>query len=99
LGTISGIEVVYVDVVDYAIAALELANLAGSGNALLMLKNMDKPTTNFFSRRGYEGNPTSNGRTAEELLLQIHRNMHGPNGDPLRRPGVDGLLKAFDAIK
>jgi hypothetical protein len=80
-------------------AALELANLAGSGNALLMLKNMDKPTTNFFSRRGYEGNPTSNGRTAEELLLQIHRNMHGPNGDPLRRPGVDGLLKAFDAIK
>jgi len=80
-------------------AALELANLAGSGNALLMLKNMDKVTPNFFSRQGYDVNPVSNGRTAEELLLQIHRNMNGPNGDPLRRPGVDALLKAFDRIK
>lgn len=80
-------------------AALELANLAGSGNALLMLKNLDKPTPNFFSRAGYEVNPTSNGRTAEELLLQIHRNMNGPNGDPARRPGVEALLRAFDSIK
>lgn len=80
-------------------AALELANLAGDGNALSMLKNPDKITPNFFTRAGYDVNPVSNGRTAEELLLQIHRNMNGPNGDPARRPGVDALLKAFDKIK
>lgn len=79
-------------------AAVELANLAGEENALRMLeaRHRNLPTANFFQKAGYDANPVSNGRTGDELLLQIHRNMHGPNGNPEKRPGVEALLRAFD---
>lgn len=81
-------------------AAIELANLAGEGSALRMLQanNRNLPTANFFDRAGYEANPVTHGRTGDELLLQIHRNMHGPNSDPTKRPRVDSLLRAFDSV-
>lgn len=82
-------------------AALELANLAGSGKALAMLKtaNADYPTVNFFARNGYEANPVTNRRSADELYMYIHRVMHGPNSDASNKPGVQDMLKAFEPFE
>lgn len=81
-------------------AALELANLAGKGKALAMIKkeNADYPTVNFFARNGYEANPVTSRRTADELLMYIHRVMHGPNSDS-KKPGVAEMLQAFAPLE
>jgi hypothetical protein len=67
----------------YLGAAVELANLAGQDQATRMLQpaNRDKTTVNFFDRKGYEGNPIVQRRTADELLKAIHRSMRGPGSD------------------
>jgi hypothetical protein len=80
-------------------AAIELANLAGMGSATMMLhpENANLPTSNFFARPGYEGNPVTSRRSANELLLQIYRIMHGPNSDP-SKPGMKQFNDAFNSV-
>ncbi|HEY9683437.1 MAG TPA: hypothetical protein V6C86_17795 [Oculatellaceae cyanobacterium] len=81
-------------------AAIELANLAGMGSAQKMLNpdNANLPTSNFFARPGYQGNPVTSRRSASELLLQIYRIMHGPNSDP-SKPGIKQFNDAFNSIR
>ncbi len=81
-------------------AAIELANLAGMGTAQKMLvpENSNLPTSNFFARDGYQSNPITSRRSADELLLQIYRIMHGPNSDP-SKPGIKQFNDAFNSIK
>ncbi len=81
-------------------AAIELANLAGMGSAQKMLvpENSNLPTSNFFAKDGYQSNPVTSRRSADELLLQIYRIMHGPNSDP-SRPGMKQFTDAFNSIK
>ena len=80
-------------------AAIELINLAGMSGGLPMLKpeNGNYPTSNFFAKNGYEGNPVTSRRSADELLLQIYRIMHGPNSDP-NKPGIKQFNDAFDSL-
>ena len=80
-------------------AAIELANLAGMENAEAMLRpeNARLPTANFFQRRGYEANPITNRRSADELLMQINRIMYGPNSDAAK-PGVRDFDEIFRGI-
>ena len=80
-------------------AAIELANLAGMGSAQMMLtpENANLPTSNFFARPGYQGNPVTSRRSANELLLQIYRIMHGPNSDP-GKPGMKQFNDAFNSL-
>jgi hypothetical protein len=81
-------------------AAIELANLSGMGSAQKMLNpdNANLPTSNFFARDGYQGNPVTSRRSASELLLQIYRIMHGPNSDP-SKPGMKQFNDAFNSIR
>jgi hypothetical protein len=81
-------------------AAIELANLAGMGTAQKMLvpENSNLPTSNFFAKDGYQSNPVTSRRSADELLLQIYRIMHGPNSDPAK-PGMKQFNDAFNSIK
>ena len=81
-------------------AAIELANLAGMGTAQKMLvpENSNLPTSNFFAKDGYQSNPVTSRRSADELLLQIYRIMHGPNSDP-SKPGMKQFNDAFNSIK
>jgi hypothetical protein len=80
-------------------AAIELANLAGKGAALPMLNPdySNLPTSNFFARNGYEGNPVTSRRSADELLIQIYRIMHGPNSDASKE-GIKQFNDAFDSL-
>jgi hypothetical protein len=81
-------------------AAIELANLAGMGTAQKMLvpENSNLPTSNFFAKDGYQSNPVTSRRSADELLLQIYRIMHGPNSDP-SKPGMKQFNDAYNSIK
>jgi hypothetical protein len=80
-------------------AAIELANLAGMGSGEQMLKpeNSGLPTSNFFARNGYVGNPVTSRRSADELLLQIYRVMQGPNSST-DRAGITQFNQAFDSL-
>jgi hypothetical protein len=80
-------------------AAIELANLSGMGTAQEMLQpeHSNLPTSNFFARNGYQGNPITSRRSADELLLQIYRVMHGPNGDA-SRAGIAQFNAAYDSL-
>ena len=52
------------------------------------------PTTNFFSRQGYERNTVVRERTAAELLVELGKRMeHG-----LQKPGAIEFASAFDAV-
>lgn len=80
----------------YLPAAVELGNLAGTSNADEMLKseNANYSTVNFFDRSGYQANGVTNGRSADELLKAIYRNMHGSNASP-QNYGMADMIKAF----
>lgn len=54
-------------------AQLELMNLVGYGRGLEMLRPVagDVPTSNFFSRLGYERNPVAKNLTANGLLNRL----------------------------
>jgi len=47
---------------------------------MLKHENSAYPTVNFFDRVGISRMVLANGRTADELLKAIYRNMHGRNG-------------------
>jgi len=79
---------------DYLPAAIEMANLAGGDEADQMLKpqNANYPTDNFFDRGGYEANPLTNRRTADELLVAIYSRMHSGKQRPV---GMQQMDQAF----
>jgi hypothetical protein len=75
---------------------IELMNLAGPRTGLEMLTPVAQvmPTTNFFSRQGYERNTVVRERTAAELLVELGKRMeHG-----LQKPGAIEFASAFDAV-
>lgn len=78
-------------------AQLELLNLAGERNGLLMLRPelTQMPTANFFARDGYEANPVVHQRTAEGLLTRIDELM----GRWILRPGAQELVDAFRHVQ
>jgi len=75
---------------------IELMNLAGPRTGLEMLTPVGQgvPTTNFFSRQGYERNTVVRERTAAELLVELGKRME----DGLQRPGAIEFAAAFDAV-
>lgn len=77
-------------------AELELMNLAGPGTGLEMMKPVgrDKPTTNFFSRRGYYRNAIVRGRTSQELIVALDERMDAN----LKKKGSQEFLAVFDEI-
>jgi hypothetical protein len=85
---------------DYLPAAIELANLAGGKAAgdMLQPKNATLPTVNFFDRDGYEGNPVTHKRSADELLEAIYNVMHPKPGATVPK-GLINLKKAFSDQK
>lgn len=75
---------------------IELMNLAGPRTGLEMMMPVARnvPTTNFFSRQGYERNTVVRERTAAELLVELGKRMeHG-----LQKPGAVEFAAAFDAL-
>jgi hypothetical protein len=82
---------------NYLPAAVELANLSGAKTAEEMLRrgNAQDSTVNYFSQSGYQGNPIVKGRSADELVKAIYRNMHGPNGSP-DNWGMAEMKRAFE---
>ncbi len=78
-------------------AQLELLNLAGERNGLLMLKpeNAQLPTANFFDRAGYDANPVVHQRTAARLLERIDELMT----INVKKPGAQELLAAFESVR
>lgn len=54
-------------------AQLELMNLVGPGRGAEMMSSAarDVPTSNFFSRKGYERNPVSKNLTSRQLLGKL----------------------------
>jgi hypothetical protein len=73
---------------------IELLNLAGPRTGLEMLTPVAQsvPTTNFFSRQGYERNSVVRERTAAELLIELGKRMELG----LQKPGSIEFAAAFD---
>ncbi len=74
---------------------IELMNLAGPRTGLEMLLPVAQtvPTTNFFSRGGYERNSVVRERNAAELLVELGKRMELA----LQKPGAIDFAAAFDA--
>ena len=74
---------------------IELMNLAGPRTGLEMLMPVAQtvPTTNFFSRGGYERNSVVRDRNAAELLIELAKRMELG----LVKPGSIEFGQAFDA--
>lgn len=75
---------------------IELMNLAGPRTGLEMLTPVAQtvPTTNFFSRGGYERNSVIRDRNAAELLIELGKRMEFG----LLKPGSIEFGQAFDAV-
>ncbi len=77
-------------------AEIELMNLAGPRTGLEMLMPVAQtvPTTNFFSRGGYERNSVVRDRTAAELLVELGKRMEFG----LLKSGSIEFAQSFDAV-
>ena len=77
-------------------AKLELMNLAGPGTGLEMMQKagLNKPTANFFSRRGYYRNSIVRGRTSQGLILALDKRMDVN----LKNKGSREFIAVFDEI-
>ncbi len=75
---------------------LELMNLAGPGTGLEMMTptGMKMPTSNFFSRLGYERNSVVRGRTSAELLEALGERMDRAE----RNPGAREFAEVFGEL-
>lgn len=78
-------------------AELELMNLAGPATGLEMMleTGLDKPTSNFFSRRAYYRNTVVRGKDSRGLLVALEDRMRAS----LKNPGSVEFLEVFDAIE
>ena len=76
---------------------IELMNLAGPATGLEMMSRVgiDKPTPNFFSRRGYYRNTVvRQGQTSEGLLVKLEERME----QNLKKDGSKQFLAIFDEL-
>lgn len=79
-------------------AAIELANLVGTGRALQMLRPdaANRPAKHFFSGAGYKANPIAHRRSASQLLSAIHHRMNAVEMRGLSKPGLSKLMLYLD---
>ncbi len=77
-------------------AEIELMNLAGPATGLEMMleTGMDKPTANFFSRRGYYRNSVVRGRDSKGLLEALETRMQAN----IKNKGAQEFLAVFDEL-
>jgi len=77
-------------------AEIELMNLAGPATGLEMLLPVarDKPTANFFSRRGYYRNTIVRGKSAKDLVVALDERMKVN----LQQRGSQLFSRVFDEI-
>lgn len=75
---------------------LELMNLAGPGTGIEMMTaiGMKMPTSNFFSRQGYERNSVVRGRTSAQLIVALGKRMDRSE----RNPGALEFAEVFDEL-
>ncbi len=78
-------------------AQLQLMNLVGYGRGLEMMRRvaLDVPTSNFFSRAGYERNPVAGNLTADGLLDRLG----GIISRNLEKCGSVQFLQIFSEVK
>lgn len=77
-------------------AELELMNLAGPRTGLEMMTPLGRtaPTTNFFSRGGYQRNPIVHKRSGAELLAELDARMDVH----MTKPGAVEFAVVFDEV-
>ncbi|MGI9423674.1 MAG: hypothetical protein ACR2PA_10810 [Hyphomicrobiaceae bacterium] len=77
-------------------AELELMNLAGPGTGLEMMRKVarNKPTANFFARRGYYRNSIVRGRTSDGLIVALGQRMD----QNIKNKGAQEFLAVFDEL-
>lgn len=75
---------------------LELMNLAGPGTGIEMMTSLGSqmPTSNFFSRRGYNRNSIVRGRRAHELLTALGDRMDANQ----KNSGAREFTRIFDRL-
>jgi len=78
-------------------AEIELMNLAGpaTGLEMMLTTGIDKPTTNFFSRRAYYRNTVVRGKDSRGLLAALERRMQAG----LKQAGAREFLAVFDEVE
>ena len=77
-------------------AELELMNLAGPATGLEMMHKtgLDKPTTNFFSRRAYYRNTVVRGKDSRGLLVALEKRMQAG----MKNKGAREFITVFDRL-
>ncbi len=77
-------------------AEIELMNLAGPATGLEMMTRtgINKPSTNFFSRRAYYRNSVVRGRRAGELIEALEGRMR----QNIKNKGAQEFLAIFDGL-
>lgn len=77
-------------------AEIELMNLAGPGTGLEMMlpTGIDKPTTNFFSRRAYYRNTVVRGKDSKGLLVALEGRMKAG----LKNNGAKEFVAVFNEL-
>jgi hypothetical protein len=78
-------------------AEIELMNLAGPVTGLEMMSRtgLNKPTTNFFSRRAYYRNTVVRGKDSSGLLEALERRMQAS----IKNKGAQEFLAVFDELQ
>jgi hypothetical protein len=77
-------------------AEIELMNLAGPATGLEMMRRtgIDKPTTNFFSRRAYYRNTVVRGKNSRGLLAALEKRMQAG----MKNKGAKEFIEVFDSL-
>lgn len=77
-------------------AEIELMNLAGPATGLEMMRRtgIDKPTTNFFSRRAYYRNTVVRNKDSRGLLVALERRMQAG----MKNKGAREFIAIFDEL-
>lgn len=77
-------------------AQIELMNLAGPATGLEMMTRtgLNKPTTNFFSRRAYYRNTVVRGKDSSGLLVALEKRMQAG----MKKPGAKEFAAVFDEL-
>ena len=77
-------------------AEIELMNLAGPATGLEMMRRtgIDKPTTNFFSRRAYYRNTVVRNKDSRGLLKALEQRMRAG----LKNKGAQEFIAMFDEV-
>jgi hypothetical protein len=78
-------------------AQIELMNLAGpvTGLEMMLPTGLNKPTTNFFSRRAYYRNTVVRGKNSSGLLKALEGRMRAS----IKNKGAQEFLAVFDELQ